>query len=95
MSLIFSLILGVIAWAIPIFAMMPKGRNGGYFYVIASLVACAFSVQVQLVEVVRDLSNDTLLVDEKFDFLIFACGLVMVGTFFFIGLSVYVKKKKK
>lgn len=94
MSIILSFILGVAAWVIPIFAMMPKRRSGGFLYVIASLVACAFSIQLQLMNVVWDLSRDALLMDEKFDFLILACVIVMTGTFFFIGLSVYVKKKK-
>lgn len=95
MSMIFSLILGAVAWVIPIFAMMPKRRSGGFLYVIGSLASCAFSIQLQLINVVWDLSHDAVLVDETFDFLILACTVVMVGTFFLIGLSVYVKKKSR
>lgn len=94
MSIIFSFILAVSAWAIPILAMMPKRRKGGYLYVIGSLAACAFSIQLQLMDLVLDLNNDTVITDEKFDFLILASCLLVAGTFFLIGVSLYVKKKK-
>lgn len=94
MSIMFSLILAAAAWTIPILAMMPKRRKGGYLYVIGSLAACAFSIQLQLVQVVMDLNNDTVILDEKFDFLILSGSILVVGTFLLLGLSVYVKKKK-
>lgn len=89
-----SIFLGVLAWAIPFRAMLPKYVYGGWHYLIFSLAACAISMQIQILEVMFTMSNDESVPQDVFDSLIFACGFMIFGTFLLNGISVLVKRKK-
>lgn len=88
-----SIFLGVVAWVIPFRAMLPKYVRGGWHYLIFSLAACAISMQLQIFEVMFTMSNDESVSQDVFDSLIFACGVMIFGTFLLNGMSIFVKRK--
>lgn len=91
-----SIFLGILAWWVPIRAMLPWRRAGGFFYIIGSFAACALSIQLQLFQVMGQMYLDEAGVgEETFSFLYQACGIMMMGTFILVGISIYVKNKAR
>lgn len=91
-----SIFLGILAWWIPLRAMLPRRRDGGFFYIISSFAACALSIQLQLFEVMAHMYREEAGVgEENFAFLYQACGIMMMGTFLLVGISIYVKNKSR
>lgn len=89
-----SIFLGLLAWGIPLYEMSPKRDNTGYIYVLLSFGACAISMQLQIFQILKALSEQVTGMGERVDAVTLSSGILMVGTFFLVGLSVYLRKKR-
>lgn len=89
-----SIFLGVLGWAIPVRAMLPRYVLGGWHYVVLSLGACAISMQMQVFQIMSVMNGGSVVEDATFESVTFRCGVMILGTFLLNGVSVVVKRKK-
>lgn len=90
---VISICLGLLSWWIPLGAMRKKNLQRGYLYVVMSLGACAVSMQFQIMQILFALSQGATEMGDTFDRVILACGILIAGTFFFLGVSIFVKNR--
>lgn len=93
-----SVILGVISWCIPLRVIFLK-NHVGYFYTIPSFATCAFSLQLQLFKIMSTMSQSMTQsmwdMGESIDQVTLYCGIMIVGNFLLIAVSILVKNLRQ
>lgn len=88
-----TVVLGLLAWLIPMRAVQPKRIERGYVFLLLSLGACAMSMQLQLFVVLTLMwSGQTTGLEDRIDTLLLWCAVLVVGTFLLNAWAVHRKK---
>lgn len=92
---IISVIFALLAWWIPVRAILPAHIHKGWHYVVLSLGACTVSLQVQIMKIVFALnSSSSGLEQEVFDRITYSCGAMILATFLLLAISIFVKRNQ-